>query len=211
MELSKRLPISLGGLKRYRFREDGYMGVRFSIFRTGYTGEDGVEVVLPSAAASTLWEFLCPEDGPEDGIKPAGLGARDTLRLEAGMPLYGHELSEQVDPLSAGQSWCVDLGKDFIGAEALRKIDQAGPQRKLVGLVLEGRRTARQDGTVISGAGNEVGWVTSGTMSPTLDKSIAMGYVEASLAEVGNKLQVDISGQRVGAEIVPLPFYKRPR
>jgi aminomethyltransferase len=211
MALAERLPISLEGLKRYRFRTGSYMGVGYSISRTGYTGEDGIEVILPAGAAPTLWEYLCPPDGPEDGVKPAGLGARDTLRLEAGMPLYGHELNDEIDTLSAGLDWCVDLDKDFIGADALRRVRDNGPQRKLVGLELEGRRIARQDNAVLDRGGQAGGTITSGTMGPTLGRSIAMAYVSAELTEPGTRLQVDLGASRSPAVVVSLPFYKRPR
>jgi aminomethyltransferase len=141
-------------------------------------------------------------------IKPAGLAARDTLRLEAAMPLYGHELTETTDPLAAGLGWAVDLNKDFIGAEPLRKIAADGPKRKLVGLELEGRRIARQ-GMAVKADDATVGEVTSGTFGPTLQKSIAMAYVDADRAAVGTELSVDLKGTPNAAKVVPLPFYKR--
>jgi aminomethyltransferase len=148
-------------------------------------------------------------DKPEATIKPAGLGARDTLRLEAGMPLYGHELTESIDPISAGLGWAVDLTKDFIGVEALRVIKEKGPARKLVGLELEGKRIARQGAPVQSEA-KVIGEITSGTLSPTLGKSIAMAYVDANYAAEGTRLQVDLKGSHNVAKVVKLPFYKRP-
>ncbi len=211
MELfAKHMPIKIGEVARYGFVSGSYMGQKYSIFRSGYTGEDGLEVVLSAATGVLVWGFLS-QDGSSDrvAIKPAGLGARDTLRLEAGMPLYGHELKEEVDPLSAGCGWCVDLEKDFLGAAALRKIAAEGPRRKLMGLVLEGKRIARQDSKVYSGE-TEVGVVTSGTLSPTLEKSIAMAYVDAPLCDVGRTLAVEIKDQRVPAVVTALPFYKRP-
>jgi aminomethyltransferase len=141
-------------------------------------------------------------------IKPAGLGARDTLRLEAGMPLYGHELTESTDPLSAGLGWAVDLSKDFIGAEAVRKIKETGPKRNLVGLELEGKRIARQGSPVLFEEAG-VGEITSGTLSPTLGRSIAMGYVDADRTSEGTSLVVDLKGSTVPAKVVKLPFYKR--
>jgi aminomethyltransferase len=149
-------------------------------------------------------------DKADSTLKPAGLGARDTLRLEAGMPLYGHELSETLDPLAAGLGWAVDLTKDFTGAVALRAIQQAGPKRKLVGVELEGKRIARQ-GTAIKTTDWTVGEVTSGTFSPTLQKSIAMAYVDASYAAEGTQLLADLKGTLNPAKIVKLPFYKRPK
>jgi aminomethyltransferase len=146
-------------------------------------------------------------DRPEATIKPAGLGARDTLRLEAAMPLYGHELSETIDPLAAGLNFAVDLSKDFIGVAALREKTQ--PTRKLVGLELEGRRIARQ-GAAVFRDGKQVGEVTSGTFGPTVQKSIAMAYVAANDCAEGTPLQIDFKGAMNPAKVVKLPFYKRP-
>lgn len=210
MELVRQhMPIKIEEMPRYGFVAGSYMGQKYSVFRTGYTGEDGLEIVLPSGVGVLVWDYLTKDGGAKRAtIKPAGLGARDTLRLEAGMPLYGHELSEQIDPISAGCAWCVDLTKEFIGAAALKKIFTEGPKRKLTGLVLEGKRIARQ-GSKIYLNDREVGEVTSGTLSPTLDKSIAMGYVDSGVLAYSPSLTVDIRGMRAGATIVPLPFYKR--
>jgi aminomethyltransferase len=201
---------AVANLKRYEFVSDTFMLlIKYTVSRTGYTGEDGVELILPAKMAPTAMKMLAGKfDRPDATLKPAGLGARDTLRLEAGMPLYGHELSESIDPISAGLSWAVDLNKNFIGAEALRKIAADGPKRKLVGLVLEGRRIARQ-GTLITKDGQTVGEVTSGTFSPTLQKSIAMAYVDSALAAEGTPLVADIKGEANPAMVVKLPFYKR--
>src|SRR5207249_4170482 len=132
----------------------------------------------------------------------------DTLRLEAAMPLYGHELGETTDPLSAGLGWAVDLNKDFIGAEALRKVQGEGPRRKLVGLELEGRRIARQ-GVQVKQGDTVVGEVTSGTFGPTVQKSIAMAFVDANRTAIGTDLSVDLKGTLNPAKVVALPFYKR--
>lgn len=204
-----KLPIKIGDIGRYGFTFGSYMGMQYSVFRSGYTGEDGLEIVMPAAAAPLVWDFLTKE-GTEGRvtIKAAGLGARDTLRLEAGMPLYGHELNEQIDPISAGCKWCVDLEKDFIGAEALRGIDKNGPRRKITGLVLEGKRIARQGTKVFSG-GKEVGEVSSGTYGPTVEKSIAMAFVDSAVLAAQTAVEVDIRETRVSATVVPLPFYKR--
>lgn len=211
MELFKKhLPIKIEDMGRYGFANGSYMGQKYSVFRSGYTGEDGLEVVVGAGVGVLLWDFLTKEGGEDRvTVRPAGLGARDTLRLEAGMPLYGHELNEQTDPLSAGCGWCVDLTKDFIGAAALRKIEADGPKRKVTGLVLEGKRIARQGATVMAG-GREVGVVTSGTLSPTLEKSIAQAFIDSSVLAGNESLSVDLRGTAVGATIVPLPFYKRP-
>lgn len=204
--LIDKLPLPIQDLKRYRFLTGSYMGTPYSIARSGYTGEDGVEVILPAGVAPLLMGIV-----PEMvnlGVKPAGLGARDTLRMEAAMPLYGHELTEDVDSITSGQAWAVDLKKDFIGVEPMRKLVENGLKTKLVGLELDGRRIARQHAAVHNG-GKRVGEVTSGTFSPTLQKSIAMAYVPAHAAELGTNLEVDLGGKRTGAVVVKLPFYKR--
>lgn len=206
--LSQKLPFPIQDLKRYRFLSGSYMTLAYSVFRSGYTGEDGVEVILPAMVVPLLSGFFGSFGRDDSGVKPAGLGARDTLRLEAGMPLYGHELHEQTDSLSAGLAWCVDLNKDFIGAEALRRVAEQGPRQKLVGLQLDGRRIARQHAPLYH-RNEPAGEVTSGTFSPTLQKSIAMAYVRADLADAGEALEVDLGGKRAEAAIVGLPFYKR--
>jgi aminomethyltransferase len=201
--------INLKEMKRYHFVSDSFMLIKFTVFRSGYTGEDGVEMILPAKAASMALKMLGGKFEKEGAtIQPAGLGARDTLRLEAGMPLYGHELTESIDPISAGLGWAVELTKDFIGVEALRVIAERGPARKLVGLELGGKRIARQGMPVRNGE-RVVGEVTSGTFGPTVQKSIAMAYVDASLAAAGTKLAVDLKGTLNPATVVKLPFYKR--
>lgn len=180
--------------------------------RTGYTGEDGWEVIVPARELVGLVEQLC-KIGGEVGVdlKPCGLGARDTLRLEAAMPLYGHELSEDIDPFQAGLGWAVKLDKgDFVGREALRKRRASSSCRIRVGLELAGKRIARE-GAVVLVDGRPVGTVTSGTFAPTLGKAIAMAYVEPAGSAVGTKCTVDIRGKEESARVVPLPFYQRPR
>ncbi len=204
------LPVDVRSLKRYHFISEELMMTPFTVYRSGYTGEDGVEVVIPARAATMAVKLLTGSlDKPNADIKPAGLGARDTLRLEAGMPLYGHELGEQGDPISAGLGWAVDLTKTFIGSDALKAVAEAGPKRKLVGLELEGRRIGRQGAPVVDEAGKPIGEVTSGTFSPTLQKSIAMAYVDTDKSAVGTALAVDLKGTANAAKVVPLPFYKR--
>ena len=178
------------------------------VSRTGYTGEDGFELIVPNAIAVKLWEALIVSGQPL-GLKPCGLGCRDTLRLEAAMPLYGHELSENVDPITAGLGFAVKCEKaDFIGRDALLKIkDQPGrPVR--VGLKLGSRRIAREHSEVFAGS-DRIGEVSSGTFSPTLEQSIAMAYVMKPHSATGTSVEVDIRGKREPAEVVPLPFYKR--
>ncbi len=203
------LPVDIRGLKRYGFESSSFLMTKFSVFRSGYTGEDGVEVVIPAKVAGMAMKMLAGKtDRPEATIKPAGLGARDTLRMEAAMPLYGHELNETLDPLAAGLGWAIDLKKEFVGAAALRKVAEKGPPRKLIGLELEGRRIARQ-GTVVKSGDTVVGEVTSGTFGPTLQKSIAMAYVDANFTGEGTQLTVDLKGTLNPAKVVKLPFYKR--
>jgi len=179
------------------------------VFRSGYTGEDGLEIILPAKMAGMAMKLIGGRVGDGDAtIQVAGLGARDTLRLEAGLPLYGHELTESTDPISAGLSWAVDLTKDFIGVQALRKIAADGPKRKLIGLELEGKRIARQGYAVLNGDAS-AGEITSGTYGPSVDKSIAMAYVDAALAAPGTKLAVDLKSEKTAATVVKLPFYRR--
>ncbi len=208
--MREHVPINFGELKRYAFVTGSFAGTDYTLFRSGYTGEDGVEIIIPSKFGRMVWEFIIqPSEPGQPQVRPAGLGARDTLRLEAGMPLYGHELSEQVDSLSAACGWAVDLTKDFIGVEPLRKIAAEGPKRKLVGLTLAGKRIARQ-GMALTDGGRPVGEVTSGTFSPTLQKSIAMAYIDAPLAVDGRSVDVDVRGEPAAATVCSLPFYKRP-
>jgi aminomethyltransferase len=200
----------LSRLRYYRAQTAQVLGEWAIVSRTGYTGEEGFEIITASEQAVPLWEALL-EQGKSDGLVPAGLGARDTLRLEAAMPLYGHELTKEIDPLQAGLAFAVKLEKgDFVGHDAMvaRNSDVARPVR--VGLQLAGRRIAREGAAVLR-EDDEVGKVTSGTFSPTLEKSIAMAYVQPDAAAVGTALAVDVRGRREAATVVKLPFYKRPR
>jgi aminomethyltransferase len=178
------------------------------VSRTGYTGEDGFEVIVAAEHGLELWEALLAA-GAGQGVMPAGLGCRDTLRLEAAMPLYGHELDETIDPFTAGLTFAVKLeGRDFIGRDALVAA-KANPQRKRrVGLELDGKRIAREGSLLFSGA-QQIGRVTSGTFSPTLEKSIAMAYVDPAFASPGTALEVDVRGKRESSHVVKLPFYRR--
>jgi aminomethyltransferase len=179
-------------------------GTEAFIARTGYTGEDGYEVMLPPEAAVKLWQELIVA-----GVTPCGLGARDTLRLEAAMCLYGQELNNTINPLEAGLNWLVHLDKpNFIGREVLVAAKEQGLQRKLVGLELEGRHIARHDYPIYH-QGLQVGIVTSGTLSPTLNKPIALGYVPTALSKLGQELAIEIRGQQYRARVVKKPFYKR--
>lgn len=209
--LSSVLPVDIKSLKRYQFETTSFMLIKFTVFRGGYTGEDGVELTLPAKMAPMAMKLLGGKtDNPDATIKPAGLGARDTLRLEAGMPLYGHELSEQIDPISAGMKWAVDLEADFIGSQKIREIAAAGPARKLVGLVLDGRRIARQGAVIKTPDGSTtIGEVTSGTFGPTVQKSIAMAYIDAAHTAVDTPVAIDFRGNLNPATVVKMPFYKR--
>ena len=180
------------------------------ISRTGYTGEDGFELSVGAGVAQGIWNAIC-ELGQPLGLVPAGLGARDTLRLEAGMPLYGHELSEQIDPFQAGLgSACHLVGYDFPGRDALLRLQREPVRWVRVGLELEGRRVPRQGCPVLSGS-ESVGEVTSGTFSPTLQRPIAMAYVHPGLDEPGRELSIDIRGRIEPARVVRLPFYRRDK
>lgn len=200
----------LKSLKYYSGCAGEIAGLEAYFSRTGYTGEDGFELILEqgTAGAVKVWEHLLAT-GQADGLRCCGLGCRDTLRLEAAMPLYGHELSEAVDPLTAGLGFAVKLDKpEFPGRDALREIrDQAGrPVR--VGLTLASRRIARELAEVFVGDAR-VGTVTSGTFSPTLEKSIAMAYIDPGWATPGTAVEVDIRGRRESALVSELPFYRR--
>jgi aminomethyltransferase len=212
--MSREIPT----LKRYRFAEKSLMVAKLTVSRTGYTGEDGVELVMGSTVARFVLPMLLREkDGVAAAVRPAGLGARDTLRTEASMPLYGHELTEEIDPISAGLSFAVKLDKGdgdgdvrFIGQDALQKIAAEGPRHRLVGFEVEGRRAARQ-GMALHRGGEHVGHVTSGCLSPTLDKVIAMGYVPTELSAEGTEFEIDLGKSKTAARIVPMPFYNPVR
>lgn len=202
------LDISVGDLKYYTGQFVSYQGYPLLVSRTGYTGEDGVELVPPSDKAVELWRTIL-DLGKGDGVMPAGLGARDTLRLEAAMPLYGHELSEEINPAQADVGFAINLkDRQFVGHDAI--VSAAADLPRRVGLQLEGRRPAREHAPIKSGE-QVIGEVTSGTFSPTLQQPIAMGYVDPAYAVVGTQVDVDIRGKIHLAQVVELPFYSRPR
>ena len=181
-------------------------GMECMISRTGYTGELGYEIYTANENAPKLWKVL-REAGEEFGLIPCGLGARDTLRLEAAMPLYGHEMDETVTPLEAGLDFAVKLNKpEFIGKDAL--VAAGTPQRVRVGLAVTGRGIVREHQDLFLD-GEKIGQTTSGTHCPFLGKALAMGLIDAKYAAVGTALEADVRGRRVAVEIVPLPFYKR--
>ena len=198
----------IAAMKYYSVRPCNVAGAAALVSRTGYTGEDGYEVIVSTDRAVQVWEKVF-DNGAEQGMLPCGLGCRDTLRLEAGMPLYGHELDETIDPLTAGLAFGVKLeAGEFIGRAAIAaKADEAGCPRR-VGLELNSKRIAREGAKLFRGD-DDVGHIASGTFSPTLQKSIAMAYLPPQLAEAGTEIEVDIRGRREPARVVPLPFYKR--
>ena len=198
----------LGGVKYYTFIEGNVADVPCLISRTGYTGEDGFELFCGNADAVRLWRTLLDE-GQADGIRPAGLGARDTLRLEAGMRLHGNDIDASTNPLEAGLDWTLSLDKDFIGRDAIVQARQRGLTRVLVGFKMLDRSIPRHGYVVVAG-GQRVGTVTSGNVSFTLGYNIGMAYVPRALAEPGTRFGVDVRGTAAPAEVVALPFYKRP-
>lgn len=186
------------------------LGHRALISRTGYTGEDGCEIVVAADKAVEVWQAIL-DRGAERGFRACGLGARDTLRLEAAMPLYGHELSEEINPLEAELEFAVNLkDREFIGSAALAAAKAQGVSRKRVGLVVEGKRPPRE-GYALYHNGAEVGRVTSGALSPTLQKGIAMAYLPTALATPGTELEIDLRGTRDKAVVVKMPFYQRAK
>jgi aminomethyltransferase len=198
----------LGGVKYYTFIEGKVADVPCVISRTGYTGEDGFELFCGNTDAVRLWRALLDE-GKADGIRPAGLGARDTLRLEAGMRLYGSDMDSQTNPLEAGLDWTLSLDKDFIGRDAIARARRSGLSRQLVGFKMLDRSIPRH-GYALVKDGRPVGTVSSGNVSFTLGYNIGMAYVPPALAEPGTRVGVDVRGTAAPAEVVALPFYKRP-
>lgn len=216
-----RISSEIPTLKRYRFTIKNLMIMKLIVSRTGYTGEDGVEVILPGSMVGMALSLLLKDvnaKSADAAVKPAGLGARDTLRMEAGMPLYGHELGEDINALECGVDFAISLDKDqgergekFVGMDALKRaIDAGGPKRKLVGVAIEGKRTARQ-GMAFKAGGREIGVVTSGCLSPTLGHAIAMGFVEIAASEPGTAISIDTGRGILDGKVVKLPFYKAPK
>ncbi|QQS41708.1 MAG: glycine cleavage system aminomethyltransferase GcvT [Acidobacteriota bacterium] len=202
----------LSSIKYYHFAEGEVDGVPSLISRTGYTGEDGFEVYADPGKARQLWDTMLTAGGygSDTGILPCGLAARNTLRLESAMSLYGHELSDKITPLEANLGWICKLKTEFIGCEALRDLKANGLERKLVGFEMIDRGIAR-DGFDIYSGGGKVGVVTSASPAPFLKKNIGLGFVPPELAETGNEIEIDVRGRMLKAQIVPTPFYKRER
>jgi aminomethyltransferase len=212
--LQKLTDANLAAVKFYWVTRGTVCGLKnILIARTGYTGEDGFEIYIPAdeATSERVWNEILVA-GKEFGVVPCGLGSRNTLRLEAKLPLYGHEISDTINVWEAGLDRFIKMEKnDFIGRRALEKAKTAGITRTLVGLEMIERGIARDGYKVLDESGNEVGYVTSGSPAPFLKKNIALAYVPPSLAGIGTKLKVEIRGQGVGAQVVPTPFYKRPK
>lgn len=200
--------LPLGELKSFYFTRGEVASIRCLVARTGYTGEDGFELYCSSDDAENLWNRLL-EAGGALGLVPAGLGARDTLRLEKAYPLYGHELDDTTTPLEAGLGWVLKFSKSsFIGREVLLRQKEEGVKRKLAGLELIDPGIARSD-YPLSKDGRPVGRVTSGTKSPSTGRSIALGYIAVDEASVDNVIEVEIRGRKIRAKVVPLPFFRR--
>lgn len=200
----------LSALRYYRFIDTSVAGLPARVARTGYTGEDGFELYVAPEHAETVWNRLL-DAGQPFGIKPCGLGARNTLRLEAGMALYGHEIDATTTPYEAGLGWIVKLDKgDFLGRPTLERQAADGVRRKLAGFEIAGREIAR-DGYEVLVNGEPAGWVTSGAPSPTLNRNIGMAYLPSWCAAPGNVIQVLVRGKPCPAKVVPLPFYKRTK
>src|SRR5579862_1322875 len=206
--------VDLASMKYYWFAHGEVASVRATVSRTGYTGEDGFEVFIPPQSADRVWNAIL-ESGRAHEVIPAGLGARDTLRLEAAMRLYGNDIDETTTALEADLNWIIGWKKpDFdrmIGADALKAQKAAGVQRKIVGFEMSDRGIARHGYDVYSTDGRKTGIVTSGTQTPFLKKAIGMAYVPVALTAAGSEFDVDIRGKRTRARVVPMPFYKRSK
>lgn len=210
--LQKLTSTPLASIKTYWFAEGTVLkGIPAILARTGYTGEDGFEVYVPWGKGPEVWRALL-ENGAAFGIKPCGLGARDTLRLEMKYPLYGHELTDETNPLEAGLGWVVKMDKgDFVGRASIASAKEKGLTRKLVGLKLLDRGIPRQGyGVYTADGAQKIGELTSGTQSPSTKQAIGIAYVALPHSEIGSKITVDIRGAKIPAEVVPTPFYKRP-
>ena len=202
--------VDLGAIKYYWFTTGEVASVRATISRTGYTGEDGFEVFVPPASAERVWDAIL-QAGRDAGVVPAGLGARDTLRLEAAMRLYGNDMDDTTTVVEADLGWIVGWKKEnFIGADVLRRQKAEGTARKLVGFEILDRAIARH-GYDVYVRGDKAGVVTSGTQTPYLKKAIGLAYVPSDHTAPGTEFEVDVRGRRVRAAVVPMPFYKRPK
>lgn len=202
----------LSNIKYFRFRELDWDGGKILLARTGYTGEDGFEIFVPTAKTMTIWDGLL-QSGKADGLAPVGLGARDTLRLEACLPLHGHELSPDWTALQSGMNRFISFDKgDFIGRSALVQQQTSGLESKLVGFFLQEAGIARQGDKVFAAdTDKEIGFVTSGTKTPTINKALGLTLLATEYTAVGTKIFVEIRGKKLAAEVVSIPFYKRKK
>ena len=211
MEILKKLTAEENIPKKYYHAvfDTEVVGIPCIISKTGYTGEDGVELYLASENAEKMWDTLL-EAGKDEGLIPCGLGARDTLRMEAAMPLYGHEMDDEISPLETGLKFAVKMGKeeDFIGKKAME--ERGEPKITRIGLKVTGRGIIREHQDIYVGE-KKIGHTTSGTHCPFLGYPIAMALVDAGSVEIGNKVEVDVRGRKVEAEVIALPFYKRAK
>ena len=200
--------VDLSGIKFYNFVVADFAGIDFVIISaTGYTGSGGFEIYCKNNEVKQVWDKVM-EAGADFGIKPIGLAARDTLRLEMGYCLYGNDITDETSPLEAGLGWITKFTKDFVNSEALAKEKERGPKHKLVGFELEDRGIPRQGYDIVDGQGKTIGHVTSGTMSPSLGKGIGLGYVPVIFSEAGSKINIQIRKNAIPATVVKLPFYK---
>jgi aminomethyltransferase len=200
--------VDLSTIKFYNFEVADFAGIEHVIISaTGYTGSGGFEIYCKNTDVKQIWDRVF-EAGANFGIKPIGLAARDTLRLEMGYCLYGNDINDTTSPLEAGLGWITKFTKDFVNSEALAKEKAHGPERKLVAFELDERGIPRHDYDIVDGQGKKIGIVTSGTMSPSMGKGIGLGYVPTILSEIGNKIQIQIRKKAIPATIIKLPFYK---
>lgn len=200
--------VDLEAMKFYTFEVADFAGIEHVIISaTGYTGSGGFEIYCKNSEVKQVWDKVM-EAGADYGIKPIGLAARDTLRLEMGYCLYGNDINDTTSPIEAGLGWITKFSKDFINAEALAKEKEHGPERKLIGFELDERGIPRHDYDIVDGNGKTIGIVTSGTMSPSLGKGIGLGYVPTIFATPGSKIYIQVRKKTIPATVVKLPFYK---
>ncbi|OED49112.1 glycine cleavage system protein T [Flavobacteriaceae bacterium (ex Bugula neritina AB1)] len=200
--------VDLGAMKFYTFEVDEFAGIENVIISaTGYTGSGGFEIYCKNSEVQQIWDKVL-EAGADFGIKPIGLAARDTLRLEMGYCLYGNDINDETSPIEAGLGWITKFSKDFINSENLAKEKERGAERKLIAFELDEKGIPRNDYDIVDGNGKTIGVVTSGTMSPSLGKGIGLGYVPSVLSSVGSKINIQVRKKAIPATVVKLPFYK---
>ncbi|MDC6407052.1 MULTISPECIES: glycine cleavage system aminomethyltransferase GcvT [Maribacter] len=200
--------VDLSQIKFYHFEVADFAGIEYVIISaTGYTGSGGFEIYCKNSEVQQVWDKVF-EAGADFGIKPIGLAARDTLRLEMGYCLYGNDINDETSPIEAGLGWITKFTKNFVNSEALEKVKEKGPKRKLIGFELDERGIPRHDYDIVDADGNKIGIVTSGTMSPSLGKGIGLGYVPTEFSAIGSKIHIQIRKNSVPATVVKLPFYK---